>query len=46
MVEWQRSGPGGGKDYEDIWYDTAGGVAKITINRPERRNAFRPDDPF
>ncbi len=46
MVEWQRSGPGGGKDYEDIWYDTAGGVAKITINRPERRNAFRPTTLF
>jgi naphthoate synthase len=46
VVEWQRSGPGGGKDYEDIWYDTAGGVAKITINRPERRNAFRPTTLF
>src|SRR6201999_2305500 len=41
VVEWQRSG-----DYEDIWYDTAGGVAKITINRPERRNAFRPTTLF
>jgi naphthoate synthase len=28
--------------YEDIHYDKAGGVAKITINRPEVRNAFRP----
>jgi naphthoate synthase len=46
VVEWRRSGPGGGKDYEDIWYDTAGGVAKITINRPERRNAFRPTTLF
>jgi naphthoate synthase len=46
VAEWQRSGPGDGKDYEDIWYDTAGGVAKITINRPERRNAFRPTTLF
>jgi naphthoate synthase len=42
VTDWQRSGPEPGKDYEDIWYDTAGGVAKITINRPEKRNAFRP----
>jgi naphthoate synthase len=41
VAEWQRSG-----EYEDIWYDTAGGVAKITINRPERRNAFRPTTLF
>jgi naphthoate synthase len=25
----------------DIFYDVAEGIAKITINRPERRNAFR-----
>src|SRR2546427_2572098 len=37
-AEWR---PGGG-DYEDIRYERAEGVAKITIDRPEVRNAFRP----
>jgi len=37
-VEWQRGG-----DYEDIRYELSGdGIAKLTINRPEVRNAFRP----
>ncbi|CAN0892998.1 1,4-dihydroxy-2-naphthoyl-CoA synthase, peroxisomal [Linum grandiflorum] len=34
----------GGEKYTDIVYEKAvgEGIAKITINRPERRNAFRP----
>src|SRR4051794_12915767 len=30
-----------GQDYEDIRYETDGPVAVITIDRPERYNAFR-----
>jgi naphthoate synthase len=29
-------------EYTDIRYEIGDGIAKITINRPERRNAFRP----
>src|SRR5215472_7832840 len=34
------------RDFEDIKYERAEGIAKITINRPEVRNAFRPETIF
>jgi naphthoate synthase len=39
--DWQRDG-----DYTDIRYETLPGIAKVTINRPEVRNAFRPTTLF
>jgi naphthoate synthase len=30
------------KDYEDITYHKADGIARVAFNRPEKRNAFRP----
>jgi naphthoate synthase len=36
-IDWQSA-----KSYTDILYDKADGIAKITINRPHKRNAFRP----
>ena len=34
------------RNYEDIRYEVADGIAKITIDRPEVRNAFRPKTLF
>ena len=36
-TEWQKA-----KDFTDVKYEKADGIAKITINRPDVRNAFRP----
>lgn len=41
LPAWERSG-----DFGDITYEVAEGIAKITICRPERRNAFRPQTLF
>jgi naphthoate synthase len=38
---WEAAG-----EFDDIIYETLEGIAKITINRPEVRNAFRPKTLF
>src|SRR5688500_18874384 len=40
-MDWKVDG-----EYGDIRYETAEGIAKITICRPEVRNAFRPQTLF
>ena len=40
-MNWERVG-----EYEDIVFEKRGGIAKVTINRPEKRNAFRPKTVF
>jgi naphthoate synthase len=37
-ADWRPAG-----EYRDIRYETADGIAKLTIDRPEVRNAFRPE---
>ena len=37
-IRWQRSG-----EFSDIVYEKAEGIARVTINRPSRRNAFTPE---
>jgi len=41
LPTWERRG-----DYQDIFFEVAEGIARITIDRPERRNAFRPQTLF
>ncbi|MEA5580953.1 1,4-dihydroxy-2-naphthoyl-CoA synthase [Nodularia harveyana UHCC-0300] len=41
QIHWQTA-----KNYEDILYHKTDGIAKITINRPHKRNAFRPKTVF
>jgi naphthoate synthase len=36
--KWKSAGT-----FSDILYQKADGIAKVTINRPEKRNAFRPE---
>lgn len=40
-MNWKRV-----EEYEDIIFEKSAGIAKITINRPEKRNAFRPKTVF
>lgn len=40
-IQWRSA-----RTYTDLRYEIADGIAKITINRPEVRNAFRPRTVF
>ena len=37
-ISWQKQGA-----FTDIVYEKADGIARVTINRPSRRNAFTPE---
>ena len=37
-MKWEPAG-----EFEEILYEKRDGIAKVTINRPHRRNAFTPD---
>ncbi|MEY4959057.1 MAG: 1,4-dihydroxy-2-naphthoyl-CoA synthase [Actinobacteria bacterium] len=41
IPKWERGA--GSENFTDVRYEIAEGMAKITINRPEVRNAFRPE---
>ena len=41
IPQWQRGA--GSENFTDVRYEIAEGMAKITINRPQVRNAFRPE---
>ena len=41
LPAWETRG-----EWSDIRYEVAEGIARITINRPEKRNAFRPQTLF
>jgi naphthoate synthase len=38
LLQWESV-----QEYADILYERAEGIARVTINRPEVRNAFRPE---
>jgi naphthoate synthase len=41
LPQWEKRG-----EFDDIIFEVGEGIARITINRPERRNAFRPQTLF